>query len=212
MNAVVGQMLRCTIGDEKGTNWDSLFPSIELTINSLPNSSTGYSAFYLNYGYYPTIPIELLKGDEEVKNEAVDNFVVRVQQTWETPKNNLLQSAKKQAKYYNLKHRDMEYEVRELVLLSSRNLSFKGVPTKLQKKFVGPFKTVEKIGAQAYRLKLPDSWRIHDVFHISLLKRWRTALYRKEEEEVPIELEGTQEPHYEVEKILRWRKVKGTGR
>ena len=27
-----------------------------------------------------------------------------------------------------------------------------------------------------------------------------------------IELEGTEEPHYEVEKILRWRKVKGTGR
>ena len=91
-------------------------------------------------------------------------------------------------------------------------MSFKGVPTKLQKKFVGPFEIVEKIGAQAYRLKLPDSWRIHNVFHISLLKRWRTALYRKEEDEIPIELESTEEPHYEVEKILRWRKVKGTKR
>ena len=88
MNAVVGQMLRCTIGDEKGTNWDSLLPSIELTINSLPNSSTGYSPFFLNYGYHPTVPIELLKGDEEIKNEAVDNFVIRVQQTWENAKRN----------------------------------------------------------------------------------------------------------------------------
>ena len=34
----------------------------------------------------------------------------------------------------------------------------------------------------------------------------------KEEEEIPIELEGIEEPHYEVEKILRWRKVKGTKR
>ena len=37
-------------------------------------------------------------------------------------------------------------------------------------------------------------------------------MYRKEEEEIPIELEGTEEPHYEVERILRWRKVKGTKR
>ena len=118
MNAVVGQMLRCTIGNEKGTNWDSLLPSIELTINSLPNSNTGYSPFFLNYGYHPTIPIELLKGDEEVKNEVVDNFVVRVQQTWENAKKNLLQSVQKQAKHYNLKHRDLEYGMGELVLLS----------------------------------------------------------------------------------------------
>ena len=146
MNAVVGQMLRCTIGDEKVKNWDSLLPSTELTINYLPNCSTEYRPFLLNYGYPPTIPIVLLKRDEEVKNEAVDNFVVRVQQTWENAKRNLLQSVQKQAKYYNLKHRDLEYEVGELVLLSSRNLSFKEVPTKLQKKFVGPFEIVEKIG------------------------------------------------------------------
>ena len=50
------------------------------------------------------------------------------------------------------------------------------------------------------------------MFHILLLKRWRTALYRKGEEEIPIELKGTEEPHFEVEKILRWRKAKGTKR
>ena len=37
-------------------------------------------------------------------------------------------------------------------------------------------------------------------------------MYRKEEEETPIELQGTDEPHYEVERILRWRKTKGIKR
>ena len=34
----------------------------------------------------------------------------------------------------------------------------------------------------------------------------------KEVDEIPIELEDTEEPHHEVEKILRQRKVKGTKR
>ena len=46
------------------------------------------------------------------------------------------------------------------------------------------------------------------MFHISLIKRWNAASLQ-EEEEVPadddLELE---EPYYEIEKILQWRKVK----
>ena len=63
-----------------------------MTINSLPNSSTGYSPFYLNYGYHPVLLVELLKGDENVPMEAVENFVERVQNEWRRAKDNLLQS------------------------------------------------------------------------------------------------------------------------
>ena len=90
MNSVVGQMLRCIIHENRDSSWDSLLPTVEMTINSLPNSSTGYSPFY--YGYHPVLPVELLKGDEEVKIESVDNFVNRVQREWDHAKRNLLQS------------------------------------------------------------------------------------------------------------------------
>ena len=84
----------------------------------------------------------------------------------------------------------------------------KGIPEKLKKRFVGPFRIEERIGQYAYKLSLPENWKIHLVFHILLLKRWNTASLQ-EEEEVPadddLELE---EPYYEIEKILRWRKVK----
>ena len=100
----------------------------------------------------------------------------------------MLSSVKKQQKYYNMHHRAVEHRVGDLVLLSSKNLSFKNIPAKLQKKFVGPFEVVEKIGSQAYRLKLPDSWTIHDVFHISLLKKWKTAVFRADTNEPKEEL------------------------
>lgn len=104
MNAIVGQMLRCLIQDRKGSSWDSLLPSIKLTINALAKSSTAYSPFSFNYGYHPTVPIELIKGYEEMRIGAVDNFVKRVQSTWAQAKKNLLQSIRRQEKYYSSRH------------------------------------------------------------------------------------------------------------
>ena len=76
-----------------------------------------------------------------------------------------------QKRYYDQKHRDIQFAVGDSVLLSNQNLRFKGILHKLQRKFCGPYKVLEKIGVQAYQLKLPDTWRVHPVFHVSLLKQ-----------------------------------------
>ena len=74
----------------------------------------------------------------------------------------------------------------------------KGIPDKVKKRFMGPFKMQERIEQQAYRLHLPETWKVHPVFHISLLKRW-DALDLQEEEEFPIEELEVEDPYYEVE-------------
>ena len=57
-----------------------------------------------------------------------------------------------QKAYYDRKHWDIQFAVGDSVLLSTQNLRLKGIPHKLQRKFCGPHKILEKIGAQAYRL------------------------------------------------------------
>ena len=57
-----------SVFDERRTRSHQMarvLPTVEMVINSLPNRSTGYSPFFLVYGYHPVLPVELLKGDEE---------------------------------------------------------------------------------------------------------------------------------------------------
>ena len=210
MNAVVSQTLRCLMSDVPNlTRWTEYLPTVEMVVNSLPNRSTGYSPFFLMYGYHPVLPVELLKGDEETKVETVAKYLERTQEVWRHAQAQMKRAVAIQQDYYNAKHRDISFGVGELVLLSTQNLRLKGIPHKLQRKFCGPYKVLEKIGTQAYRLKLPDSWHIHPVFHVSLLKHWRESAVQPVPGEV--ELEDVDRPEYfEVEKILRWRWSKKT--
>ena len=146
-----------------------------MVVNSLPNRSTGYSPFFLMYGYHPVLPVELLKGDEFTKVETVAKYLERTQDVWRHAQSQMKKAVVMQQNYYNRKHRDIQFTVGELVLLSTQNLKFKGIPHKLQRKFCVPYKILERIGTQAYRLKLPETWRIHPVFHVSLLKQWRES-------------------------------------
>ena len=66
----------------------------------------------------------------------------------------------------------------------------------------GPFSITEVLGPVTYRLHLPPPWRIHDVFHTTLLQSYKeNEVYGKNFTETPPELiEG--EEVYEVESIL----------
>ena len=95
------------------------------------------------------------------------------------------------------------------MLLSTQNLRMKGIPSKLRRRFVGPFKIIQCIGNQAYKLQLPDSWRIHNIFHVSLPKRWIERPYRTPEYLPQPDLDTDIDPseEYKVEGILRKRRV-----
>ena len=83
MNAVISQTLRCLMSDVPDlTKWSEFLPNVEMVVNSLPNRSTGYTPFFLMYGYHPVLPVELLKGDETTQVETVSKFLHRTQEVW----------------------------------------------------------------------------------------------------------------------------------
>ena len=45
--------------------------------------------------------------------------------------------------------------------------SLAGVTKKLIQQYVGPFQIKERVGHLAYKLEIPDEWRIHSVFLVA---------------------------------------------
>ncbi|GKE84098.1 putative reverse transcriptase domain-containing protein [Tanacetum coccineum] len=87
-----------------------------------------------------------------------------------------MQAARDQQKSYaDLKHKLMEFQVGDKVML--KVLPWKGVVRfgkrgKLNPRYVGPFKVLEKVGEVAYKLKLLEELsRVHNTFHVSNLKK-----------------------------------------
>jgi hypothetical protein len=47
-----------------------------------------------------------------------------------------------------------------------------GTCAKLAPQFCGPFEILDRMGPVAYRLALPSTVKAHNVFHVSLLKKY----------------------------------------
>lgn len=72
---------------------------------------------------------------------------------------------KKQGKVNNV-----SFLVNDLVWLNSKNIASPRPCPKLDNKKAGPFKVIQKLSPVSYRLELPASLNIHNVFHVSLLE------------------------------------------
>jgi hypothetical protein len=92
-----------------------------------------------------------------------------------------IKEAQDRQKSYAYAHRvDHSYEVNDRVFLwvNPHKSSIKlGKGAKLSPRFVGPFEVMERKGPVAYRLALLDSLRrMHDVFHVSVLRHYISDL------------------------------------
>jgi len=60
-------------------------------------------------------------------------------------------------------------------MLNGRNIKTRRPTRKLDHKNHGPFQIEKIVSPLAVRLTLPRKWRIHNVFHVSLLEPYKTS-------------------------------------
>jgi hypothetical protein len=100
--------------------------------------------------------------------------------------------------------------VGDKVWLLLTNISSKRQSKKLDNRKGGPFTITEKISSHAYRLQLPKTMKVHDIFHINLLTRVKEDedFHRRQAKPPPIITEEGEE-EYEIDHIVAWEWRKG---
>ena len=84
----------------------------------------------------------------------------------------------RQKSYADVRRKSLEFERGNPVFLKVAPM--KGVlrfrhKGKLSPKFIGPFKILERVGSVMYKLALPPAFSgVHDVFHVSMLRKYST--------------------------------------
>jgi hypothetical protein len=185
-------------------DWVSKLALAEFTYNNSVHSSTGSTPFRLLYGFDPELGLNVGDDVPEGKVPAAEERIKLLVEERERLSSNLRKAHEEHRKYYDAKHKPTRFCVKEKVMLASKNIRQLRPSRKLADKYLGPFEVVEIMGdhGQAYKLELPPSYKIHNVFHVSLLEPWH-GREGAVEEPAPILVQGEEE--YEVKAIQAHR-------
>ena len=181
-------------------NWSDLLPMAEFLHNSWKHESSKYSPHELITGCVPSAKLTPL-------SDTVSSAQQRIMELTKA-RSNAQQSLQKHITHVR---EPRTLEPNQQVWLDARNLRIKAPSKKLAPRRYRPFKIVEKISKVDYRISLPRSWKIHNVFHIDrLIPFIETEEYGQAySQPTPELIDGEEE--YEVDEIITHRR-KGRSR
>lgn len=162
-NQEIKAYLRIYCGSHPET-WTDHISDLEFSHNQRTHSATHQSPFALMMGYEPTaIPPITTK-------TLIPSLTDRLQLLTRTRSEALAaHELVRRTMVERITRHFKPFKLHDKVWLESTNLNHKNPHHKLNPKREGPFAITEVLSPWTYRLKLPNRWKIHPVFHASLL-------------------------------------------
>jgi hypothetical protein len=179
-NRVIIMYLRCLIGD-RPQQWLRWLPWAEFVFNTAYQSSLRDTPFRVIYGR--DLPSIRSYEPRDTRVAAVAKSMEERAEFLADIRYRLEQAQAVQKLHYDKQHRHVAYQVGDWALLRLRQRAASSLPrastSKLKPRFYGPYRVTELINDVAVRLELPPRARLHDVFHIGLVKKFQGRLHHR---------------------------------
>jgi hypothetical protein len=142
-----------------------MLPIAEYAHNSWTHDKTQKTPHYLLMGHTPQVNIQLI---EEHVPAAIDQIKELIEAR------SMIQERLKILQNRREDCTSPEFAIKDQVWLEAKNLKVIG-NWKLLPKQYGPYQITEKISPVAYRLQLPSTMKIHNVFYVDLLSPYKAT-------------------------------------
>lgn len=210
VNSIVAQYLRAYVTYQQD-DWVDLLPIAEFVYNNTKHSATGVTPFYANTARHPAFDPHTPATSATDENTELAEHMATLREFLTEQ----IEAARLEMAKYADVHRipAPKYAPGDRVYLNAKNVRVLQPSKKLSPKSLGPFTVEKAIGQDAYRLLLPNTMKIHPVFHTSLLSPAPTSKMpgRIQPPPEPVTTVDEDEEIFEVEQILdsRYSKKKG---
>ena len=171
----------------------------EFAYNNAKNASAGFTPFELNCGYHPWVSYEQ-NLNLRSKSRTVEELSSKLQELMTVCQQNLHHAQELQKRAYDKGVKPQSYVPGNKVWLSSKHLKTKR-NRKLEAKFFGLFQVLHPVGKQTYKLELPKKWRIHNIFHVSVLEQNTTKKGQVNYTQLDFKFEVGDDKEYEIDGI-----------
>src|SRR5258706_11360420 len=204
VNALVEQYIRGYCNYQQD-NWVELLTMAEFSYNNTMCSSTGLTPFFAIYGEHPRYQVFLNPEIKLPPPAELKQFANTLESLNEYLRNEMSWAHAVYSEQAN-KHQvpAPRFEVGDEVWLLRKNIKTIRPSAKLDYKHLGKFKILKKVSSHAYKLELPDTMKVHPVFHVSLLEPTVSDPLpgQLQPPPPPMIIDDSDEPEYEVDEIV----------